>query len=317
MIRRYVSPLYRLARAGWTHGLTLLAVMTMSLSTFAAEPPGQSKLQNLTARELTAQAPPSADLTAQDRALDCAGIRGAIADVTLQLKKAGAQLRKDAAAPPASLAKMFETQPDTQTEKLATALRNRSKNLGSLSSAKGCDRLDAAFKSQLGGSRLGGAIKPKPPEAADRCQVRGELGLKDCVEDIAKWRCRDEGKSAAYIVCLDKIADKLITASGFDSTAMVHYDPGCGATIPATCSVFADNRNGPDVRWCKRLNEATIEVCDPPKAGAAVAAPVAVKNSVVRPAPAAASATERPAGATCRPLACALGTCERLCAAPD
>jgi hypothetical protein len=150
---------------------------------------------------------------------------------------------------------------------------------------------------------------------SDRCAVRGQLALQDCVEDIAQWRCRaDQTKGAAYIVCLDRVAEQVIRASGFDSTALANFDPGCGdVAVPATCSVFSDDRTGTETKWCKRLDEATIGVCDQPRGPIAAAAPPGKNDKVPS---ATAVSTALPAGTICNPVPCKLGTCNRLCGPP-
>jgi hypothetical protein len=264
----------------------------------------------------TSRAAAAENLTDADRKLDCPGVRAAVADVTVQIKRTDALLRKETAAPPTSLAQMMTATPPTPTALLAKALKLRFKALDALAAAKGCNRLDNLAK-----SRLGGAVKPEKP-AAERCDVRGELGLQDCAEDVAKWRCRAEaGKGRAYIVCLDQVAERLITASGYDVATLAHYDPGCiDATAPATCSIFADNRSGPETKWCKRTSEASIDVCEAPKSGT----PAIVADAGSKPAKAAAPVAHKPVAATlppgtiCRPVPCRLGTsCNRLCGPPD
>ena len=117
------------------------------------------------------------------------------------------------------------------------------------------------------------------------------------------------------------MAERLITATGYDVTTLAHYDPGCAdVTTPATCSIFANNRSGPETKWCKRTSETAIDVCEPPKSGSPAMATVAHNT----PAKAAASPTDKspaaalPPGTTCRPVPCQLGTsCNRLCSPPD
>jgi hypothetical protein len=255
-------------------------------------------------------------LTDLDRKLDCPGVRAAVADIAVQIKRNDAVLRKETATPPSSLAQMLQSAPPIAATLHGKTLRQRSTALTKLSTDKGCNRIDEMSK-----SRLGGAIKSnKPP--VERCDVRGELSLQDCAEDVAKWRCRAEsGKGRVYLVCLEQVAERVITASGYDVTVLASYEPGCAdITLPATCSVFANNRSGPDAKWCKRVNEASIEVCEPPKGTPALAAVAADKtpNPSASPAASKTLASTLPNGTTCRPLPCQLGTsCNRLCAPPD
>ena len=262
-------------------------------------------------------------LAAEDQKLDCPGVRAALADMAVQIKRSEAQVRKETATAPATIAQIFQSTPATATAIQAKKLRARSEALTALSGAKGCSRLDVMAQSRLGGA----VVKPEQP-LAERCSVRGELGLQDCAEDVAKWRCRaDAAKGRAYLVCLDQTAERVISASGYDVTTLAHYDPGCGdVTAPATCSVFTTNRAGPETKWCKRTSETTIEVCDPPKAGTpAIAAVPDGKKAKKAAAPVTASATPEkpepaklPPGTICHPVACKLGTsCNRLCGPPD
>jgi heat shock protein HslJ len=257
-------------------------------------------------------------LTAEDQKLDCPGVRAAIADVAVQIKRSEAQVRRETAAPPTTLAQMFESKPPTASATQIKTLRVRSDALTTLSGTKGCNRLDVMAKSRLGGA----IVKPEKP-VAERCDVRGELSLQDCAEDVAKWRCRgDASKGRAYLVCLEQTAERVITASGYDVTTLAHYEPGCGdVAAPATCSVFATNRSGPETKWCKRTSETTINVCDPPKAGTPAIATVAdAKKAKTAAAPVAEkpAASVLPPGSICHPVPCKLGTsCNRLCGPPD
>jgi hypothetical protein len=257
-------------------------------------------------------------LTAEDQKLDCPGVRAALADLAVQSKRSEAQVRKETGAAPATIAQLFQPPPPTAAAIQVKKLRLRSDALTTLSSSKGCNRLDATAK-----SRLGGAIAKPDKTLAERCDVRGELSLQDCAEDVAKWRCRaDAGKGRAYLVCLDQTAERVITASGYDVTTLAHYDPGCGdVAVPSTCSVFTANRSGPETKWCKRTSETVIEVCDSPKAGTPAIAAVADARKTK---PAAAPVADKPAarvlppGTSCHPVACKLGTsCNRLCSPPD
>jgi hypothetical protein len=257
-------------------------------------------------------------LTDQDRKLDCPGVRAAVTDVTVQIKRADAVIRKENTAAPTSLVQMLQSAPPTATAKLAKSLRERSKALATLSNTKGCDRLDTMAQ-----SRLGGAITKPPKADVERCHVRGELSLQDCAEDVAKWRCRAEAtKGRAYLVCLDQVAERVITASGYDVTTLAHYDPGCGdVASPATCSVFSNNRTGSETKWCKRTSDSTIEICEPPKPGTPTIAGVAAAKAPTKAAAPAADkpiAPTLPPGSVCRPIPCQLGTsCDRLCGPPD
>jgi hypothetical protein len=246
-------------------------------------------------------------VTDQDRKLDCPGLRAAIADVTVQIKRAEAVIRKETANPPTSLVQMLQPAPPTATAKLAKTL------------------LDTMAQ-----SRLGGAVAKPPKSSVERCHVRGELSLQDCAEDVAKWRCRqDATKGRAYLVCIDQVAERVITASGYDVTTLAHYDPGCGdVAAPATCSVFVTNRTGSETKWCKRTSETTIEICEPPKPGTPSIATAAVAKPETKlgkpgkhaPTPVAdkPAATALPPGSVCRPVPCQLGTsCDRLCGPPD
>jgi hypothetical protein len=264
------------------------------------------------------QAHAAESLTEQDRKLDCPGVRAAIADMAVQVKRAESVVRKENVAPPTSLAQMFQSATPTAAATLVKTLRVRSKDLTALSGTKGCNRLDEMAKSRLGGA----IVKPLKP-LTERCDVRGELSLQDCAEDVAKWRCRgDASKGRAYLVCLDQVAERVITASGFDVTALAGYDPGCvDLAAPATCSIFVANRTGPDTKWCKRTSETAIDVCAPPKAGTPAIASVADDK---KPKKAATSIADKPAvtalppGTTCHPVPCQLGTsCNRLCSPPD
>ncbi len=257
-------------------------------------------------------------LTEQDRKLDCPGVRAAIADVTVQIKRAEAVVRKENAVPPTSLAQMFQSALPTAAVSLVKTLRGRSKDLATLSGTKGCNRLDEMARSRLGGA----IVKPQKP-LTERCDVRGELSLQDCAEDVAKWRCRtDASKGRAYLICLDQVAERVITASGYDVTRLAGYEPGCvDLAAPATCSIFVANRTGPDTKWCKRTSETSIDVCQPPKAGTPAIASVAADQQVKKTATPATNKPAAPAlppGSTCQPLACQLGTsCNRLCGPPD
>jgi hypothetical protein len=257
-------------------------------------------------------------LTPQDHKLDCPGVRTALADTALQIKRAEAKVRKETAAPPMSLAQMLQTAPVTAANTAVKAWRGRSTALTALSREKGCNRLDEMAK-----SRLGGAIVKTVVPLAERCDVRGELGLQDCAEDVAQWRCRNQQtKGRDYLVCLDQVAERVITASGYDVTNLAGYDPGCvDITLPATCSVFAPNRSGPDTKWCKRTSDATIDVCEPPKVGTPAIADVSDDKKPKKAATTAADnppASTLPPGTICRPIPCQLGTsCNRLCGPPD
>jgi hypothetical protein len=267
---------------------------------------------------LTKPAHAAEALTEQDRKLDCPGVRTAMADVTLQIKRAEAVVRKENIAPPTSLAQMVQSAPPTAAATLVKTLRGRSAALTALSGTKGCNRLDEMAKSRLGGA----IVKPQKP-LTERCDVRGELSLQDCAEDVAKWRCRgDASKGRAYLVCLDQVAERVITASGYDVTTLAGYEPGCGdLAAPATCSIFVANRTGPDTKWCKRTSETAIDVCAPPKPGTPAIASVADNRKATKAAtPVAdnAAASALPPGSTCHPIPCQLGTsCNRLCGPPD
>jgi hypothetical protein len=270
-----------------------------------------------------AAAPASASpavLTDQDHQLDCPGLRAIQADVAVQIKRAEAQVRKETAAPPTSLVQMFQSAPPTAAALQVKVLTVRAAALFTLGSSKGCNKLDVMAQ-----SRLGGAIVTPAKPVAERCTVRGELSLQDCAEDVAKWRCRaDAAKGRAYLVCLEQVAERVLTASGYDVTTLANYDPGCGdVTAAATCSVFVTNRSGPDTKWCKRTSETTISVCEPPKAGMPVIAAARNDKDGKAATPVAPAADKPlpaalPAGSICRPVACQLGTgCDRLCGPPD
>jgi hypothetical protein len=257
-------------------------------------------------------------LTDQDHKLDCPAMRATQADVAVQIKRAEAAVRKETAVPPTSLVQMFQSAPPTAAALQLKALRVRAAALSTLGGSKGCNKLDLMAQSRLGGA----IVKPVKP-LAERCDVRGELSLQDCAEDVAKWRCRAEAsKGRPYLVCLEQVAERLITASGYDVTRLAHYDPGCGdVAAPATCSIFVTNRSGPETKWCKRTSETTIDVCDPPKSATPVIAAVAERKSgkvAATPATDKPAVSALPPGSICRPVACQLGTsCDRLCGPPD
>ena len=119
-------------------------------------------------------------LTAEDQKLDCPGVRAAVADVAVLIKRSEAQVGKETAAPPATLAEMFRSAAPSANATQLKNLRVRSAALATLSGTKGCNRLDAMAKSRLGGA----IVKPDKP-IAERCDVRGELSLQDCAEDVA------------------------------------------------------------------------------------------------------------------------------------
>jgi hypothetical protein len=299
-----------LQRCGHLRAAWLPPVVTAGLSTLVSA----LWLTALVSVTIAAPPPPTTGLTEQDRALDCPGLRTVVADTAFQLKKAEAAVRKANAAPASSVQQLFQRQTaaPTPADIQVKALQTRAEALAALSGSKGCDKLDGMTKSRLGAP----LIKPVDKPAADRCNVRGELALQDCVEDIAQWRCRaDQDKGATYVVCLDRVAEQVIRASGFDSTTLAHFDPGCvDPANPATCSVFADDRTGPETKWCKRLDEANLEVCEPPKGPQTVAA--ADKTGISTP-PVTAAAVPLPVGTACKPEPCKLGTCNRLCGPPQ
>ena len=258
--------------------------------------------------------PPPAAVGADDRQLDCETLRKVVTGLIDQLKRlrAYAQIERD--LPPTTMARMVARWQGPPGAGLENAekyppVRLRTDTLAALHAEKGCGRIDVAA--------LLATLEAPPRTTPDRCHVRTDLDLEDCVEDISQWRCRSfAGKGRAYLECLEKVAVQVIAASGFVRSRLAHYAPDCTdyAYAPATCSVFSNDRGGPGTKWCKRVDERAIEECDvvtPGTARPVVARPSGAQRVNATPIP--------PKDATktnCHRIDCGLGTCNRLCAPP-
>ena len=277
----------------------------------------------------------SATLSDFDRKLDCQGLASAVAELVDQMKRLQAAARKESAAPAANLARLSarsSNAPGAGIEALEDhrLARARADALAALAAAKGCVGVDVASSMRL-------AATP-PLTSQDRCRVRSNFELEDCVEDIAQWRCRAlAGKGRSYLECLEKVGLSVISASGFERPRLAHFGPGCNdkSYKPDTCSVFSNDRNGAGTQWCKRLDEAAIEVCDiaagKPKAESSApkteqlqdrtsrkGAGSPLGNIFAQPtrAPVKDGATKDSRKTNCHKVQCGLGTCRRLCAPP-
>ena len=317
---------------GWRHALALAIVLLAHSGTASAQQSAQSS-------DFTrSKTPASTPLSDFDRKLDCRGLKSAVTDLVDQMKRLQVAALKENNAPAQTLARLYARSSDVPGAGLEAIedyrpLRARAEALAGLAATKGCDRIDVAALMRT-------AAAPARAQQ-DRCRVRTDFALEDCVEDIAQWRCRAlAGKGRAYLECLDKVAVSVIAASGFERTRLIHFDPGCNdkAYKPDTCSVFSNDRNGPGKQWCKRVDESAIEVCEISTGKAAAGAgfapafpkaidlanpPRAKRDSPVggiftNPKAAGANTDPPKAGEkiNCRKVQCNLGTCNRLCAPP-
>jgi hypothetical protein len=291
-----------------------VSVLMLSLAVFGASAAAAGAQS---AKAQSASPVAAAAVTDADRKLDCAGLRSAVAELAFQIRQSELQAANERSAPAASLAAMFariDAPPGKAAQESATANRRRSNALVALAAGKGCGHLDGAehlrAATMPGGQSISGLGKPAAASLGDRCPTHNESALEDCVEDIAMWRCRSQSaKGRDYVLCLDAVALKVVAASGFERAGLRHYQPGCAdAAAPGTCTVFSNSRGGPVTQWCKRTSETAIEVCDPPKAVPAAAAPAAPTTPAAAPV--------KPVGVNCRPVACKLGHCNRLCGPP-
>ena len=224
-------------------------------------------------------------LTPTERKLDCRGLASAIANHVDKMKTLRRKATKEAAAAPATVARMFgrwSGSPEAGNAALQDLAEERAiaDAMNAALGSKNCARvdIDAALSHS---PRTEGAI-------TDRCQAHNNFQLSDCVEDIVQWRCRSAPKDVeSYLGCMERVARKVIAASGSDLRRIGFYDPDCTAKdfSAASCSVFSNDRAGPGKEWCQRQTEDEINVCDQAK-----------KN--------------------CHPVRCRLGACKRLCSPP-
>ena len=288
----------------------LVAVLVVSdvvwhVGDAAAQQP-RNPLDETTKRRDFAKSPApaaTAALTDYDRKLDCKTLNIAVLDLVDQMKRRQVQAQKESRAPAPTLARLYArasgpTGAGIEALEGYAPVRVRAEALAALGASKGCDRIDVA-------ARMGTAAVPTRA-LSDRCRVRSDFELEDCVEDIAQWRCRLlAGKGRGYLECLTKVGAQVITASGFEPTRLAHYDPDCTdkTYAPASCSVFSNDRNGAGTTWCKRVDEAVIEACD-----------VADAKSVAKSG--GKSGSKVGDRLNCQKVQCSLGTCKRLCAPP-
>jgi hypothetical protein len=268
-------------------------LLPQSLPQSLAQPPARSTPGSFP-KSVT---PLRGEVTADDRALDCAGLKAVILDLVDQLQRARAAGLKESAALPVTLtawAARVSGPLGAGIEALQNAVagRARTEALARLHASKTCGRIDVAALLQPAAIAV--------PDRPDRCMVRTDSALEDCVEDIAQWRCRGfAGKGRAYLSCLDQVGRQVIGASGFQLGRLARFDPDCSdrAYGAASCSVFSNSRGrGTGTMWCKRIDASTLESCDiaDGKSGAG-------------------KVGER---INCRKVRCDLGTCNRLCAPP-
>ena len=224
-------------------------------------------------------------LTPDERKLDCRALAGAVTAQIAEIKTLRLKARKEQLEPAPSLTRMFARMSGppgsgiAALEEIAYA-RAKADAFNAELQARRC-------KTILIDAELASVERPSGLDS-DRCTVRNEFGLSDCIEDIAHWRCRNLVKDATtYVECLDYVARRAIKASGYDASRVGLYGPECaGQTFSAAgCSVFTNGRPGAGREWCQRQTENEIKICDA-------------------------------ARTKCRTVTCRLGTCERLCTPP-
>jgi hypothetical protein len=266
----------------------------------------------------------------EDRNLNCPALHSTVLDLVDQMKRLLVQARKEERSPAPTVYQMMQRAwgpPEAGNKALEDyqRLHVRTHALAEVFAAKRCGNLDVA-------ALLKPVAVPTIP-ATDRCRVRTELGLEDCVEDIAQWRCRRfAGRGRDYLECLDKVAVRVIAASGFQKSRLARYDPDCTNKTydPSSCSVFSNDRNGAGTEWCQRVDEANIKVCDQ-ASGRSAATPGPTKNGTQRKSSDRGSQTQSKGGMSdpskvspskggiqtnCHNVQCTLGTCNQLCSPP-
>jgi hypothetical protein len=266
----------------------------------------------------------------EDRNLNCPALHSTVLDLVDQMKRLLVQARKEERSPAPTVYQMMQRAwgpPEAGNKALEDyqRLHVRTHALAEVFAAKRCGNLEVA-------ALLKPVAVPTIP-ATDRCRVRTELGLEDCVEDIAQWRCRRfAGRGRDYLECLDKVAVRVIAASGFQKSRLARYDPDCTNKTydPSSCSVFSNDRNGAGTEWCQRVDEANIKVCDQ-ASGRSAATPDPTKNGTQRKSSDRGSQTQSKGGMSdpskvgpskggirtnCHNVQCALGTCNQLCSPP-
>ena len=259
-------------------------------------------------------------LTEDEQKLDCPRLASAVQTQFEQIKTLQRKARKEEAAPADNIARWIARASGAPGAGIAALeevayVRAKADAFNAALKAKKCTPVDIdpelAKTSQPGAARTGAAglgaaglgaaglgasrqgapgLEAARPGAAiaDRCGVRNELALSDCVEDIVQWRCRASAKDAnTYVACMDAVARRTIVASGFVPARVSLFGPDCtGDSFKVgACSVFTNGRPGTGTQWCQRQSEDEIKVCDSTQ-----------KN--------------------CHAEHCALGSCGRLCWPP-